>query len=76
MEFFDNKNLEAAKLDRVAKELELHEATNRAIELAKEFTTRLEMEKPVTRCLVAHAINKVYYVRFPKVYEALRKLGV
>ncbi len=74
--FFNKDALQNAQLERVAKELELRECTDRAIELAKEFTVRLEMEKPTVRCLTAFAINKTYWRMFPKVYEAIEKLGI
>ncbi len=64
------------QLRRIAQELELKEGTERAIALCKEFTLRLEDEKIMVRCLVAHSINKVYWRMFPKVYEAIEKLGI
>lgn len=74
--FFSQANLENAQLERIAKEIELRECTDRAIQLAKEFTVRLEMEKPVVRCLTAFAMNKTYWRLFPAVYDAIKKLGI
>lgn len=73
---FDKNALENAKMKRVAQELELQEATDKAIRFAKEFTIILEDQKITTRCLVAYSMNKTYRRLFPKVFEALEKLGV
>lgn len=64
------------QLARIAQEIEIKEGTERAIELCKELTIQLEAEHPMVRCLVAYSLNKAYETLFPRVYWAIRKLGV
>ncbi len=73
---FSRDDLEKLKADKIARDLQLQEATDIAIKLCRNFTTELESYNPVTRCLVAHAIHKTYFRLFPKVFEALEKMGV
>lgn len=73
---FDPKLIESVKLDRVARELELQECTEKSIEIVKEFCMRLEMEHQTTRCLTIYALHKTYTTLFPGIFEAIKKLGV
>ena len=61
---------------RVEREIELKEATEKAITLGKEIALMLADSKPVTKCLIAHTLYKQYRREFPKVFEAFEKLGV
>lgn len=64
------------QLRRIAQEMEIKECTERAIVLCKAFTTQLEGEKAMVRCLVAYSMDKAYERLFPRVYWAMRKLGI
>lgn len=65
-----------AQIDNVIKNLQLEEATEKAIKLCRQFTTELESHNPVVRCLAVYSMEKVYRKLFPKVFEALEKIGV
>lgn len=76
MDVLNNKKLEELKATQIAKELELERCTEASIKLARNFTAELESYNPVTRCLVAYAMHKTYQRLFPKVFEALKNMGV
>jgi hypothetical protein len=69
-------NLDPKMLERVRNELELQEATERAIVLGKEIAMMLDKEKPVTKCLIANVLFKQFTKQFPAVFDAFRKLGL
>ncbi len=71
-----NDPLNRPVVEKVANEVNMARATERAILLGKEITLMLEKEHPVTRALVARVLAQTTRMRFPKVWEMLQKLGL